>query len=245
MVIEESLRLGRSITDIQNAEKGINLDFSMNWNSRVIKIGITGGPGAGKSSFINQLTKRFLGLGFSIAVLMIDPTSRRTGGALLADRVRLDPHLLEHNLFVRSLATGNSLDGLPETLVPILHFLENETFDLIFIETIGIGQDSIGIRRVSDILVTLPSNESGDILQYFKMGAFEVADYIFFNKSDLFPGGTNLNAQNLINEFLSVKHWGDDKIPQPFFGNTVNDDGMTELLQVLERTVREHLKHAE
>jgi putative protein kinase ArgK-like GTPase of G3E family len=243
-LLEESLRLGKSITAILNSEEQDGLDFSKNWNSHVVKIGITGGSGAGKSSFINQLAKRFLESRFSIAILLIDPTSRLTGGALLADRVRLDSELSSHKIFTRSLATRKASDGLPERIIPILHFLENQNFDLIFIETIGIGQDSIAIRDVSEILITLPSGDVGDILQFFKIGVFEVSDYIFFNKSDLLDGGKSVKTENIISEYLSTKQWDDSQPPLAFYGNTIHGDGIDEIFQSLHERIQERFKHA-
>lgn len=242
-MLEESFRIGKAISAILNSDEKKGFDFSKNWNSKVIKIGITGSSGAGKSSFINQLTKRFTDFGFSVAILMIDPTSHQTGGALLADRVRLDSKFFSCNVFTRSLATRNALNGLPEMLIPVLHFLENQRFDLIFIETIGIGQDAISVRDLCEVLIMLPSNDVGDILQFFKIGAFEVSDYIFFNKSDLLKEGKCIKTETLINEYLSIKHWAQRQPPLPFYGNTIAVDGIAEIFQSLHERIQELLNN--
>ena len=243
-MLEESLRIGKSISSILNSVDQSELNFSSNWDSKVVKVGVTGSSGAGKSSFINQLAKRFLTSGFSIAILMIDPTSRRTGGALLADRVRLDSEISSQKVFVRSLATRNAANGLPERLVPVLHFLETQGFDLIFIETIGIGQDSIAVRDISEIMITLPSSDFGDILQFFKIGAFEVSDYIFINKSDLLEREKITKTENLMNEYLSTKQWAGEQPPIPIFGNTINQDGTDEIFHCLHERIQDRLNHA-
>jgi len=242
-MLEDSLRIGKSISNIEMSMDESGLDFSTNWSNRTVRIGITGSPGAGKSSFIDKATEKFLTLGYSIAILLIDPSSRQTGGALLADRTRLNPELLNRDVYIRSLSSGNSADGLPERLVPILHFLELQLFDVIIVETIGVGQESTSIRDFSNLLITLPSGDIGDIIQFFKMGTFEVADYIFFNKSDLIQESSTLNNENLISEFLASKHWGNTRPPRKFFGNTVSNNGMKEILDCLECELRKRLVH--
>lgn len=237
-MLEKSLRIGEGITRIQNAAKFDLEEVSSRTGGKSVRIGVTGSPGAGKSTFINLLVKRFIELDFSIAVLLIDPSSLRSGGALLADRSRLNPELLNSDVYIRSLSSENSSDGLPEKLLQILLFLEGESFDLIIIETIGTGQESVSIRSFCDLLITIPSNDIGDIMQFFKMGSFEVADFIFFSKSDLLPGGLESRNENLMRDFLVSKNWGNEKPPSTFFGNSVTKDGSEEILQSIENFLR-------
>ena len=150
-------------------------------------IGITGFPGAGKSSLINSLIKYYRQKELIVGVIAIDPTSPFTGGAILGDRLRMDEFSLDNKVFIRSMASRGRLGGLAPATSAFIKILETYGCDIIIVETVGTGQSEIDIIGMADsvILVTIPG--SGDQIQALKAGVFEIADIFVVNKSDL-PG---------------------------------------------------------
>lgn len=153
-------------------------------------IGITGPPGAGKSTLINALTSSILSKekelikGRGIGILAIDPSSPFTYGALLGDRLRMSSHFNHQKVFIRSLATRGSLGGLSAKTIEITDLMRSAGFDFIFIETVGIGQSEVEIASLADITVLVLVPESGDEVQTMKAGVMEMADVFVVNKSD-------------------------------------------------------------
>lgn len=154
------------------------------------RIGVTGAPGAGKSSLINRLLPlRVAGLGEAseIAVIAIDPTSPRTGGALLGDRVRMDAAADNSRIFIRSVASGSSNDGLADNVVDLLHEIDAAGFAETILETVGVGQAEHASSALVDTLLVVVHPDAGDSIQAMKSGLAEFADIFVVNKSDL-PG---------------------------------------------------------
>ena len=148
-------------------------------------IGITGFPGAGKSSIINSLIRYYRKKNLSVGVIAIDPTSPFTGGAILGDRVRMDEFALDNKVFIRSMASRGRLGGLAPSTSAFIKVLEMYGCDIIIVETVGTGQSETDIIGMADsvVLVTIPS--SGDQIQALKAGVFEIADIFVVNKADL------------------------------------------------------------
>jgi LAO/AO transport system kinase len=152
-------------------------------------IGITGPAGAGKSTLINHLITAFRKKKKSVGVLAIDPSSPLTGGAILGDRLRMHPHFLDKGVFIRSLATRGSWGGLSPALFDAIHILDAMGKEIIFIETVGVGQDEVQIARLAETLLLVLSPGIGDEVQILKAGLLEIGDIIAVNKGDLKEAG--------------------------------------------------------
>ena len=147
-------------------------------------VGLTGAPGAGKSSLAAALADVARAAGRRVAILAIDPSSHESGGALLGDRVRIDEHPDDDGRFTRSIATRGSGRSLAHVAAAATILVEAAGFDLIFVETVGAGQAEIGIARLADVLLVVEGPEGGDEVQAMKAGILEVADIVAVNKSD-------------------------------------------------------------
>lgn len=159
--------------------------------------GITGAPGAGKSTLIDSLISSFLEAGLRIAILAIDPSSPFSGGALLGDRARMYSDALNDRLFIRSSASRGQLGGLSPRTPELLHILDAAGFDIIIVETVGVGQAELDIMKCSDIVTVVMSPHTGDSLQALKAGIIEIADIFALNKSDL-PGINDLEKDLIL-----------------------------------------------
>ena len=156
-------------------------------NKRAVVIGMTGAPGAGKSTLTDQLIQVCRSKLERVAVLAIDPSSPFSGGAILGDRIRMGRHYQDRGVFVRSMATRGALGGLARATVGVLSILEAFGFDRVFLETVGVGQSEIDIARVADHTVLVLTPAGGDAVQAFKAGIMEIADVFAINKADI-PG---------------------------------------------------------
>ncbi len=151
---------------------------------RAHRIGITGPPGAGKSTLTNNLLKALSESGKKTGVIAVDPTSPFTGGALLGDRIRMQESGLLKNVFIRSMATRGSLGGLCKSVVEACDVLDASGMDYIIIETVGVGQSELDIAQTADTVIVVLVPESGDAVQAMKAGLMEIADIFVLNKSD-------------------------------------------------------------
>jgi len=167
------------------------------------RIGITGPPGAGKSTITNLLSRQFLQLGKRVGIIAIDPTSPFTGGALLGDRVRMTELGLDDNIFIRSMATRGSLGGLCKKAVDTADVLDAAGYDIIIFETVGVGQSELDIVRAADSVAVILVPESGDAIQAMKAGLMEIADFFILNKSDR-PGAES--AYSALRTVLTMRN---------------------------------------
>lgn len=158
---------------------------------RARRIGVTGPPGAGKSTLTTLMARDYRQAGHKIGIVCVDPTSPFTGGALLGDRVRMEQVALDENVFIRSMATRGSLGGLAATTREVADVFDAFGFDRIIIETVGVGQSELDIARTADSTVVVLVPESGDSIQMLKAGVMEIADIFVVNKSDR-PGADRL-----------------------------------------------------
>ena len=154
-------------------------------------VGITGPPGAGKSTFVNQLVGAARREGQRVAVVAVDPSSPFTGGAILADRIRMEEHALDTEVFVRSVSSRGHLGGLCRAAGQVVDLLDAAGFDLILVETVGVGQSELAVCEVADTVVVTLTPESGDTVQTMKAGLLEIADIFVVNKADR-PGADSL-----------------------------------------------------
>lgn len=185
--------LARAVSIVENQRIGIDdiLGYLHPRMGHARRIGITGPPGAGKSTITALLTKEFRSAGLSVGILCVDPTSPFTGGALLGDRVRMETVALDDGVFIRSMATRGSLGGLAASTREVADVLDGYGFDRVIIETVGVGQSELDVARTADTTVVVLVPESGDSIQTLKAGVMEIADIFVINKSDR-PGADRL-----------------------------------------------------
>ena len=151
---------------------------------RAYTVGITGPPGAGKSTIVDQLTQLVRSTGSTVSIIAVDPTSPFSGGAILGDRIRMQRHYLDPGVYIRRVATRGQTGGLPRIVKSMVRALDAAGTDLILVETVGVGQTELGIISVADTVLVAVNPESGDAIQTLKAGVMEIADIFLVNKAD-------------------------------------------------------------
>jgi LAO/AO transport system kinase len=178
--------LARAISTVENRATGwselLKALFPHSGQARIL--GLTGPPGAGKSTLVDQLARHYRKQNHTVGIIAVDPTSPYTGGAILGDRIRMQEHFSDPGIYIRSMATRGSLGGLARTTVDVATVLDAAGRDLIMIETVGVGQDEVDIVRLADITVVILVPGMGDDVQSIKAGIMEIADIFVINKSD-------------------------------------------------------------
>jgi LAO/AO transport system kinase len=189
----KSSALARAVSIVENHRPGVDeiLATLHPKLGHARRIGITGPPGAGKSTITNLVAREFRSAGLTVGIVAVDPTSPFTGGALLGDRVRMESIALDAGVFIRSMATRGSLGGLAGTTREVADVLDGFGFDRVIIETVGVGQSELDVARTADTTMVVLVPESGDSIQTLKAGVMEIADVFVVNKSDR-PGADRL-----------------------------------------------------
>ena len=182
----DSRALARAISTVENRAVGwlelLKALFPHTGKARVI--GLTGAPGSGKSTLVNQLAKHYRKESQTVGIIAVDPTSPYTGGAILGDRIRMQDHYGDPGIYIRSMATRGSLGGLTRATADAATVLDASGRDLIMIETVGVGQDEVDIVRLADVTIVILVPGMGDDVQTIKAGIMEIADIFVINKSD-------------------------------------------------------------
>jgi LAO/AO transport system kinase len=194
--VRQPAALARAVSIVENHRAGFDelLAALHSRLGRSRRIGLTGPPGAGKSTLSTGLTAAYRAAGLTVGVVAVDPTSPFTGGALLGDRIRMESVALDPGVFIRSMATRGSLGGLAATTREVADVLDGFGFDRILIETVGVGQSELDIARMADTSVVALVPESGDSIQTLKAGLMEIADIFVINKADR-PGADRLQHE--------------------------------------------------
>lgn len=231
--------LARAATAIENREpEGIALLHEISAGGRRgTVVGVTGPPGAGKSTLVDALAARLRSEGHSVGILAVDPSSRLSGGAILGDRIRMQAHHADPGVFIRSMATRGASGGLAQATADLARLLEAAGMEFVIIETVGVGQDEVEIAALADVTVLVLVPGMGDDVQAMKAGIMEIADVFVINKADR-PGVEQVEAET--HAMLSLAPGGS----QPPIVRTIATEGggIEELVSVIRKSPRAEAK---
>jgi LAO/AO transport system kinase len=198
-------------------------------------VGITGAPGVGKSTVVDQMVRGLRKNGKTVGVLAVDPTSPLSGGAILGDRIRMQRHSLDEGVFIRSLATRGQFGGLTQSTRSAIDVLDAMGKDYIIVETVGVGQDEIDIARSAHTTVIVVVPGMGDHVQAIKAGIFEVGDIFLINKSDRPDAEKTLSDLKAMIDMAGKKFQREGWEPPILMAEAANNRGIIELLNEIEK----------
>jgi LAO/AO transport system kinase len=238
-VLAGDLRAGsRLMRDLDDRRPSAIADLKAIFSrtGRAYVVGVTGNPGVGKSTVVDALIESYRAAGHRVGVVAVDPTSPFSGGAILGDRIRMQRHALDRDVFIRSLATRGHLGGLSRSTFDVVAVLDALGFDRILVETVGVGQDEIDVMKsaATSVVITVPG--LGDDIQALKAGILEIADVLVVNKAD--REGTDRAVRDLVH-MLDLRQPGrgkDVEILQTIAARgTREGSGIAELVAAIER----------
>ncbi|MGD0929448.1 MAG: methylmalonyl Co-A mutase-associated GTPase MeaB [Candidatus Korobacteraceae bacterium] len=202
------------------------------YSGNAMLLGLTGSPGAGKSTLVNQVARVYRKQGKTVGIVAVDPTSPFSGGAILGDRIRMSSHHADAGIFIRSMATRGSLGGLASTTADVATVLDASGRDIVMIETVGVGQDEVDIVRLADVTIVVLVPGMGDDVQTIKAGIMEIADIFVINKADR-DGAERVEREIRAMQSLAMRH--DDWTP-PIVKTVASDgSGIEELVRAIEK----------
>ena len=236
--------IAKAISMIENEDPKIGDIISQLYpkTGNAFVVGITGPPGTGKSTLINSLIENYRKLNKKIGVLAIDPSSPITGGSLLGDRLRMNTHNLDPNVYIRSMSSGNKSGGLSKYTRRSLSILDASGLDLIIVETVGAGQSEVDILKITDAIVIVLMPELGDDIQIYKAGLMEIGDIFVVNKSDL-DGSDQMYTKIL----TASKQKNDNWMPKVIKTTSIDGSGIDDLIHSIterEKFLKDSLKHS-
>jgi LAO/AO transport system kinase len=206
----DPLALARAISAVENRSPGssdlLKAVFPYSGHGRIL--GLTGAPGAGKSTLVDQLARHYRKENRTVGIIAVDPTSPYSGGAILGDRIRMQEHFSDPGIYIRSMATRGALGGLARTTADVATVLDASGRDLVLIETVGVGQDEVDVVRLADITVVILVPGMGDDVQSIKAGIMEIANIFVINKSD-YEGADRVEREIRTLQSLAARsdHW--------------------------------------
>ncbi len=229
----ENRAVARAISKIEDSTRDsaemMKAVFPNTGNAAII--GITGSPGAGKSSLVDKLALHYREKGYKIGIICVDPSSPFSGGAILGDRIRMQTLGLDPNVFIRSMATRGNLGGLARSTVDAVAILDAAGFDKVIVETVGVGQDEVEIVKAADVSVVVLVPGMGDDIQAIKAGIMEIGDVFVINKSD--REGVHRTEKEL-EALLSLAHRHDFWEPPIVKTIATENKGIEELSEAIE-----------
>ena len=226
----DRVALAKGITMAEDyPSRGASLLAQLGAPGRAIVLGVTGPPGTGKSSLVDRLIGSYRRKGLKVGVIAIDPTSPITGGALLGDRIRMTDHAEDSRVFIRSMASRGWSGGLSRATTQVIRLMDAARFDIILLETVGIGQSDIEVVGVSHAVVVVLMPGLGDEIQVSKAGLMEVGDIYAVNKSDL--EGADLMVVSLLSLFR-----GSTRSPPVLKVSALSGEGIDGLQEAIEKT---------
>jgi LAO/AO transport system kinase len=232
--------LSRAISTVEDRTKQSTelLKALFPYSGNALLIGMTGSPGAGKSTLVDQVASEYRKQGKTIGVVAVDPTSPFSGGAILGDRIRMQSHHADSGIYIRSMATRGSLGGLASTTADVATVLDASGRDLVVIETVGVGQDEVDIVRLADVTIVVLVPGMGDDVQTIKAGIMEIADIFVINKSDR-DGAERVEREIRALQSLAMRK---DNWTPPIVKTVASEGtGIAELLAAIEK-YREYLQ---
>lgn len=231
--LAKAITLVESTRADHRARAGCLLDAALPVTGNAIRIGLTGVPGAGKSSFIEALGLFLIERGHRLAVLAVDPSSIRGGGAILGDKTRMERLSHQERVFIRPSPSGGALGGVASRTREALLLCEAAGYDVVIVETVGVGQSETAVAGMTDSFVLMQLANAGDELQAIKKGVVELADLIVFNKADLDPAATRLALGQMGNALQLLRsaspHWQ----PRVLEASALRGHGIAEFWQAL------------
>ncbi len=225
--------LSRAISTIEDhrPESAELLKALFPHSGNALLLGMTGSPGAGKSTLVDQVARVYRKQGKTIGIVAVDPTSPFSGGAILGDRIRMQSHHADEGIYIRSMATRGSLGGLASTTADVATVMDASGRDIVIIETVGVGQDEVDIVRLADVTIVVLVPGMGDDVQTIKAGIMEIADIFVINKADR-EGAERVEREIRAMQTLAIRkdHW------TPPIVKTVasNGSGIDELVNTIE-----------
>jgi GTPase len=230
-----------SVVEDRTSESTELLKALFPFSGNAVLLGMTGSPGAGKSTLVDQIAREYRKQNKTIGIVAVDPTSPFSGGAILGDRIRMQSHYADPGIYIRSMATRGSLGGLASTTADVATVLDASGRDLVMIETVGVGQDEVDIVTLADVTVVVLVPGMGDDVQTIKAGIMEIADVFVINKADR-EGAERVEREIRAMQSLAMRH---DNWTPPIVKTVASEGtGIPEVLQAIE-SYRVHLNKSE